>query len=215
MKLRPWIVLAALALWQVLRERQGSYLGTRTMKAIEDFKEKIGPVARAVQAETGISARLGTIQAALESAYGASDLSRPTASLDIYVSGKATHKGPANNIFGFKTGDAWINAGRTYVLVPTVDYYKKGQKMPNGEIATRDNQPLKWPAPFRAYASWEESYRDWARLMQTEKYAADGATDALGRDDLKGFGTALSKRYAPNQNYDIRLAVRGKEMGLA
>lgn len=189
-----------------------SVLGTRTMSVIDAFTAQLGPIADQVESETGISARLGQVQAALESSYGSSALSRPDAQLTILPAGVV---GPAYNIFGFKCGDAWLKAGNPYVLVPTVDYYKKGQKMPDGNIATADNQPLKWPAPFRAYASWEMSYRDWARLMQIPTYVNDGSLAALKADDLKQFGAALGIHYAPNQNYAQRIADRAAEMGLA
>lgn len=211
MNLRPLLILAALYVWSRLNAPK-NILGTRTLTVIEDFKKKIEPIAKAVEAETGYSARLGTLQASLESSYGNSDLSRPTAQLTILPAKKI---GPANNIFGFKCGEAWLKAGKPYVLMPTVDYYMKGQKMPNGQIAPRDNFPLKWPAHFRAYASWDESYRDWARLMGNAMYTADGAPAALKRDDLVAFGKALSIHYAPNQNYDARLASRAREMYLA
>jgi flagellar protein FlgJ len=180
------------------------------MEAIKDFVAKLAPVAKKVEAETGISARLGIYQADLESRHGMSDLSRPTAVHEVLP---AKTKGPANNIFGFKAGEAWLKAGRPYVLVPTMDYYKKGQKMPNGREAVAEGQGLKWPAPFRAYASWDDSYRDWARLMQTKMYVDDGALAALKKNDLVAFGKALSIHYAPNQGYDTRLAWRATEIG--
>lgn len=209
--MRPLLILAALIAWKWYQEQDGGkFLGSRTMEGIEEFKSRLRKVALDVQRETGFSARLGISQAALESKYGQSDLSRPTAKLLILP---AKVEGSANNYFGFKTGEAWIKAGRPYVMVPTWDYYKKGQKMPNGEIATKDGQALKWPAPFRAYASPEESYRDWARLMQIPVYVADGAPAALKADDLAAFGKALSIHYAPNQNYDTRLLGPAKEIG--
>lgn len=211
------LVLTALAIWRMISESDGpsSILGTRTMKAIEDFKSELQPTADDVEKNIGISARLGVVQAALESGYGNSDLSRKSANLEIMAQGKVVGHGPALNIFGFKTGQAWIDAGNIYVLLPTVDYYKAGQKMPNGEVAVKDGQALKWPAPFRAYHSWGESYRDWARLMGTPGYVADGALVALKEDDLQAFGDALSKRYAPNQDYAKRLSDRADAMGLA
>lgn len=188
-------------------------LGTRTSQAMKDFTTALQPIADKVQSETGISARLGMIQSALESSFGASQLSRPDAKLELRNSFYTI--GPALNLFGFKCGDAWLNAKKPYVLVPTIDYYAKGQKMPDGNVATKDNQPLKWPAPFRAYGSWEESYRDWARLMQIPMYVQDGALAALKADDLDKFGAALEIHYAPNQGYAQRISDRADQMGLA
>ncbi len=212
------LILAGLYLLYYLRENASSdtstaILGTRTVSQIQAFKDALAAVANAVESETGIVAALGVTQAALESSYGNSDLSRPSAVLSIYVSKAVVRQGPANNLFGFKTGSAWINAGNAYVLVPTTDYYAAGKKMPDGNVSPRDNFPLKWPAPFRAYDSWEASYRDWARLMQTASYIADGSMDALTSGDMQAFGVAMAKRYAPNQNYDQRLIARAVEMG--
>ena len=208
--MRGLLILAALVAWRWYQEKAGGALGGRTVEAINAFKAKLAKVAKEVEAATGISARLGIYQASLESGYGGSELSRPTAKLTILPSNTV---GPANNIFGFKTGEAWIKAGRPYVMMPTWDYYRKGQKMPNGEIATKDGQALKWPSPFRAYASWDDSYRDWARLLQTPTYVADGTLTAVKKDALEEFGKALGIHYAPNQNYASRLAARAKEMG--
>jgi flagellum-specific peptidoglycan hydrolase FlgJ len=186
-------------------------LGTRTMSAMNDFVSKLQPIADQVESELKISSRLGMIQASLESSYGTSKLSRPDAQLTILP---ANVVGPALNIFGFKCGSAWLTAGKPYVMIPTKDYYAKGQKMPDGNVATSDNQALTWPAPFRAYPSWEASYRDWARLMQIPMYVADGALDALRADDLDKFGAALEIHYAPNQDYAQRISDRAAEMGL-
>lgn len=210
----PLAILAILAIYKIATSgRTLQLLGTRTVQAIDDFKKKLLPVAKAVEAETGIRKEPGIVQASLESNNGMSDLSRPTAVHAIFIQGKVVRNGPANNIFGFKTGEAWINGGKPYVMIPTTDYYKKGQKMPDGNVAVKDNQPLKWPAPFRAYDNWDESYRDWARLMQTAGYINDGALDALKKGDIKAVGLALSKRYAPNQNYDQRMAARAEVIG--
>jgi flagellar protein FlgJ len=183
------------------------------MEGIAGFKEKLRGVANAVQKETGISARLGVAQAALESAYGGSELSRPTAKLAIQSTRGPLPVGPANNLFGFKTGEAWIKAGNAYVMIATKDYYKAGQKMPDGNTATKDGQALVWPAPFRAYPSWDASYRDWARLMQIPMYVNDGALAALKADNLDAFGKALSIHYAPNQSYDKRLLGPASNIG--
>lgn len=210
MYLRPLFILLALYVAKKFADSGESILGSRTVQA-KDFQDTVTPVAVAVENETGISGRLGIIQASLESKNGGSDLSSKDAQLAILP---GTAIGPALNIFGFKTGDAWMKGKQPYVLMPTTDYYMTGNKMPNGLLAPSDNFALKWPAPFRAYPSWEASYRDWARLMQTPGYVADGALDALKQDDLEAFGIAMSKRFAPNQNYGARIASRASSMGL-
>ncbi len=177
----------------------------------EQFVSTLKPIALAVQSETGISSRLGIIQASLESKNGGSHLSDPMQKLMI-LPGDAL--GAACNIFGFKCGDEWIKNGNPHVMAPTLDFYRKGQKMPNGGISPADEYGLIWPASFRAYDSWEASYRDWARLMQVPMYVKDGALAALKADDLFGFGKALSIHYAPNQGYDKRLGDRAVALGM-
>jgi flagellar protein FlgJ len=190
-RLRPLLWVGILAAVGYLVEK---------MKSAGDYRQyfvgTLRQIADKVERETGISAKLGIVQAALESNYGTSTLSKPDASLTILPGGAI---GPANNIFGFKTGSAWLKAGKPYVSLPTTDYDAQGKA-------------VKGLQPFRAYVSWEESYRDWARLMQTPMYAEDGSLEALKTGDLEAFGEALGVHYAPNQGYGARLAARATEM---
>jgi flagellar protein FlgJ len=188
---RPLFILAVLTAFAYLARMLKGNMDAKTY-----FVGTLRAIADKVETETGISARLGVIQAALESAYGTSMLSKSDANLTILPS---KSQGPAFNIFGFKTGEAWVKAGRPYVMMPTTDY-------------GADGKPFKAMQPFRAYPSWADSYRDWARLMQTPMYVADGALTALKAGDMAKFGAALGKHYAPNQDYGTRLAARAKEM---
>lgn len=166
------------------------------MSAVKNFKEKLGPIAAKVEAETGIKAKLGMGQAAHESAYGTSLLSRPDAVLTIMRDNvQGPSKGPANNLFGFTAEPPtyWRKQGRPFVSMNTHEY-KAGAR-------------ITLERPFRAYQSWEESYRDWARLMQTEHYVKAGALDALKAGDSAAFAKAMGKAgYATDPNYEAKIA---------
>lgn len=172
------------------------------MGKMEKFKAMIGPVAAAVERETGINAKLGMGQAAHESGYGASGLSSPDSKLEIRIDAPGTPPynstvlriGPANNFFGFtaELGTYWRSQNRPYVLMPTTEW--------------KDGKPYKTTRPFRAYSSPEESYRDWARLMQTPAYVKAGAPVALKAGDVAGFAEAMRKvGYATDPTYAAKL----------
>lgn len=171
--------------------------GTRTVSAIADFIAKLGPIAAAVEKETGISAKLGMAEAAEESRYGLSELARPDGVLTVFPSGISA---PANNLFGItaEEGTYWRNQNQPYVLMPTHEWVKQADGTTQ-EIATT--------RPFRAYLSWDASYRDWARLMQTKNYVDAGALAALKAGDPVAFGQALNKAgYATDPNYGNKIA---------
>lgn len=150
-----------------------------------EFIARLRPVALAVERETGIKADLGMIQAAHESAWGTSGL---------------TDK--ANNLFGFtaELGTYWRTQGRAFVEMPTTEW--------------KGGAAYKTTRPFRAYASWEESYRDWARLMQIPHYAA--ALPFARAGNLKGFAAALQAAgYATDPAYASKLEGVARAAGLA
>lgn len=96
----------------------------------------------------------------------------------------------ANNLFGF-TGDSWKKAGK-----------------PVYEIDTREFLDGKWVTvkrPFRLYQSWEESYRDWARLISTaSRYRK--AYAAAKEGNLSKFASELQKGgYATDPTYANKL----------
>lgn len=150
-----------------------------------EFFTRLRPVALAVERETGIKADLGMVQAAHESAYGTSGLTQK-----------------ANNLFGFtaELGTYWRTQGRAFVEMPTTEWKAAGA--------------YKTTRPFRAYASWEESYRDWARLMQIPHYAK--ALPFAKAGNLKGFAAALQAAgYATDPAYAAKLEGVARAAGLA
>lgn len=178
------LVLSGFAAYIIVMQRNQASSASVPTSKAEFFT-RLRPIASAVEAETGIKADLGMTQAAHESAYGTSQLTQKS-----------------NNLFGFtaELGTYWRTQGRPYVEIPTTEYAAGGQS--------------KLTRPFRAYASWEESYRDWARLMQTPHYA--NALSAARRGDLKGFATALqSAGYATDPLYAAKLESVARAGGLA
>ena len=145
-----------------------------------DFVSRLRDIARRVESSgaidtytgrlvpPGIKADFGVAQLAKESRYGTSD--------------KALL---ANNLAGFTAEDGtyWATKKFPRKLFPTKEEI-------SGKLvdATR---------PFRAYASWEESYVDWARLLHT-KYPLAFASSVSG--DFVGFANGL-KGYATDSGY--------------
>lgn len=195
---RPLLWFGAVVLFEMVKRRMQKSMGPFTL---QQFTVALKPVADAVEKETGIKASYGIAQAAHESRMGNSALSSPGAGLMIFpVNGT----GPANNLFGFtaEVGTYWRTRSNPYVEMPT----KEWDKASKSYITVR--------RPFRAYASWDLSYRDWARLMQTTHYA--GALKALKGGTFEQFAQALlDAHYATDPKYKIALMGVGKSMGLA
>jgi flagellar protein FlgJ len=158
---------------------------TPVPKSKAEFFTLLRPVALAVERETGIKADLGMVQAALESAYGTSGLTQK-----------------ARNLFGFtaELGTYWRTQGKAFVEMPTTEYGVGGN--------------VKLTRPFRSYTSWDESYRDWARLMQTPNYAK--ALPLAKAGNLKGFAAALQAAgYATDPAYASKLEGVARAAGIA
>lgn len=154
-------------------------------KSKAEFFTLLRPVALAVERETGIKADLGMVQAAHESAYGTSGLTQK-----------------ARNLFGFtaELGTYWRTQGKAFIEMPTTEWKAAGA--------------YKTTRPFRSYASWDESYRDWARLMQTPHYSK--ALPLAKAGNLKGFAAALQAAgYATDPSYAVKLEGVARAAGLA
>ncbi|MBA3599292.1 MAG: flagellar assembly peptidoglycan hydrolase FlgJ, partial [Methylibium sp.] len=108
----------------------------------ENFIARHSESAEKASADTGIPAAFILSQAALESGWGKRDIR--------HADGSASH-----NLFGIKAGANWKGA---VAEVTTTEYI--------------DGEPRKVTAKFRAYASPEESFRDYAQLIKNSpRYA--------------------------------------------
>lgn len=133
------------------------------------FVARVWPDALAASQETGIPARFLVAHAALETGWGKSEPRRADGS-------------PSFNLFGIKAGRKW--AGDS-VLASTTEYI--------------DGQSLRKNESFRAYGSYTEAFRDYARLLkENPRYksvlaAENGAQFAQG---LQQAGYATDPLYA-------------------
>jgi flagellar protein FlgJ len=140
---------------------------------VQDFQEKLAAHAEEASRTTGIPAKFMLGQAALESGWGKHVIKRSD--------GSSSH-----NLFGIKAGPNW--KGKTVNAV-TTEYV-------NGV-------PQKRVEKFRAYDSYADSFRDYAKMLRSnpryEKVLANAS-------DLKGFAQGLQRAgYATDPHYAAKL----------
>ncbi|MGE8677707.1 MAG: flagellar assembly peptidoglycan hydrolase FlgJ [Achromobacter marplatensis] len=161
------------ALLNVMRNNRAS---DRALAAAEgapehvvDFVSKMSRAANLASQQSGVPARLIMGQAALESGWGQREIK--------HADGSTSY-----NLFGIKAGASW--KGKV-VNVLTTEY--------------EDGVAKKVTQPFRAYASYEESFSDYARLIgNSPRYEA--VTQARNEVDaarkIQDAGYATDPRYA-------------------
>ena len=153
-------------------------IGNRGSQAphVRSFQEKLSSHAEEASLATGIPAKFMLGQAALESGWGKREI-------------KGRDGTNSHNLFGIKAGGDW--KGKT-VDATTTEYI-------NGKPQTRVEK-------FRAYDSYADSFKDYARLLSSnpryeKALAAANGTDAAGF--AKGWQRA---GYATDPNYASKLA---------
>lgn len=153
---------------------------------VVDFVSQMGDAALAAARASGVPARLILGQAALESGWGKREIR--------YPDGRTSY-----NLFGIKAGAGW--QGKV-VNVMTTEYV--------------DGQARKLMQPFRAYASYEDAFTDYARLIgDSPRYEsvtlARDENDAARRIQRAGYAT--DPRYA-DKLIDIMGQMQGRRAGV-
>ncbi|MES2098360.1 MAG: flagellar assembly peptidoglycan hydrolase FlgJ, partial [Pseudomonadota bacterium] len=139
----------------------------------QEFLRMHPEAAAGAEAETGIPATFMVAQAAHESGWGRREIRN--------ADGTSAH-----NLFGIKAGASWRG--------------KVAQVMTTEVI---DGQPRKVMAKFRAYASYDESFRDYAQLMKNNPRYAKVLTAG---NDAQGFAQGLQRAgYATDPAYADKL----------
>ena len=139
----------------------------------EEFLRMHQQSAAGAEAQTGIPATFMVAQAAHESGWGKHEIRN--------ADGSSSH-----NLFGIKAGANW-----------------KGQVTRVVTTEVIDGQPRKVVARFRAYASYDESFRDYAQLMKDNpRYSQVVAAG----NSAQGFAQGLQKAgYATDPAYAAKL----------
>jgi len=138
-----------------------------------DFVQTHQSAARAAEAQTGIPAAFMLGQAAHETGWGQREIRNADGS-------------SANNLFGIKAGAGWKGA---VAEVTTSEYV--------------DGAARKLTQKFRSYASPEESFRDYARLMKDSSRYAPVLAQA---GSIEGFAQGLQRAgYATDPAYADKL----------
>lgn len=146
---------------------------------VQSFIQKHDAAAKAASAETGIPASFMLAQAAHESGWGKREITAKD--------GTSSH-----NVFGIKATGSWTGK---VAEVPTTEYV--------------DGKAHKVMAKFRAYGSYEEAYKDYAKLMSGNARYRDVVAQAQqgGAAGAEGFARGLQKAgYATDPDYASKLA---------
>jgi peptidoglycan hydrolase FlgJ len=152
---------------------EGSRSGGSQSAHVRQFQDKLGAYAEEASRTTGIPAKFMLGQAALESGWGKREI--------VGADGSASH-----NLFGIKAGPGW--KGKV-VEAATTEYV-------NGAPHTRMEK-------FRAYDSYADSFRDYARLLRSNPRYESVLANA---QDVNGFAQGLQKAgYATDPNYAAKL----------
>jgi flagellar protein FlgJ len=146
-----------------------------------EFVRSHQDAARAAEATSGIPAAFTVAQAAHESGWGQREIRN--------ADGTSSH-----NLFGIKAGAGWSG--------------------PIAEITTTEwigGEPQKVSAKFRSYASYDEAFRDYAKLMkESPRYAgvvAQAAQAPASAASAAGFASGLQRAgYATDPAYAAKLA---------
>lgn len=138
-----------------------------------EFLRRHQSAARGAEAESGIPANFMVAQAAHESGWGKHEIRN--------ADGSSSH-----NLFGIKAGAGWT--GKVAEVMTT-------------EVI--DGQPRKVMAKFRAYASYDDSFKDYATLMKNNpRYAKVVAAG----NSAQGFAQGLQRAgYATDPAYADKL----------
>lgn len=136
----------------------------------EDFVNALAPAASKVASELGVDSRVLLAQAALETGWGQKMI-------------RSQQGSESHNLFGIKTSQDWSGS---HVEVSTLEY--------------RQGTVQREKAQFRAYESFEESFRDYANLLRSQGRYSDvlnaGHDGELFAERLQEAGYATDPAYA-------------------
>lgn len=191
-------------------------VGTLTGNKQQDFVTQMTPIAAQIQASNAIDPLVTMTQAALESGWGTSGLTRK-----------------ANNLYGF-TGDAALNtwlaqnglftntdmqtilgmdtSAAPFILMQTHEsatshsqyFTRAGDIISQSQNSDGTYDLMVW-RPFRRYDSWLASVQDWAHLISTTPRYAAAYADAKAGDATAFANDVAAAGYATEPDYATQL----------
>jgi flagellum-specific peptidoglycan hydrolase FlgJ len=191
-------------------------VGTLTGNKQQDFITQMTPVAAQIQQQYGIDPLVTMTQAALESGWGTSGLTKQANNLYGYTGDDALNawlvqQGVAANtdmgtILGMDTSAAPFIMMQTHESSPTHALYFT---RPNDIISQTQNADgsydlMVW-RPFRKYDSWLSSVQDWAHLIATSPRYAAAYADAKAGDANSFANDVAAAGYATETDYASQL----------
>lgn len=146
-----------------------------------DFVQLHGSAAKAAQSQSGIPAAFMIGQAAHETGWGKQEIRN--------ADGSNSH-----NLFGIKAGAGWTGAVAEITTTEVVD-----------------GQAQKVSAKFRSYPSYQDAFRDYAKMLtESPRYAgvaAQAAHGAASAASAAGFAQGLQRAgYATDPAYADKLS---------
>jgi len=144
-------------------------LGKTEFTSAEEFVEHMLPIAEKVSQQTGVDPRLLVAQAALETGWGKHQIKNED--------GSTSH-----NLFGIKANNSW-QGDRAKVM--TSEYEQGSVKRIN--------------ADFRAYSSYEESFKDYIGFISDNHRYRDAVKNA--HDPSRYINELQQAGYATDPNY--------------
>ncbi|WP_041741327.1 flagellar assembly peptidoglycan hydrolase FlgJ [Collimonas fungivorans] len=150
----------------------GRNAGTGPQAYVDQFLSRMTAPAQAASRASGVPSQLILAQAALESGWGKREI-------------KGADGSGSHNLFGIKAGKGWKGP---VVQAATTEYV--------------DGLPQQTTASFRAYASYEEAFSDYARFLAgNPRYAQVLAT----RDPAEAAHGLQRAGYATDPQYGEKL----------
>lgn len=138
------------------------------------FVQQLLPIAESVAEELGVDPRVMVAQSALETGWGQKMI-------------RGEDGRPSYNLFGIKAGDSW-----------------QGERVSVSTLEFRDGAMQREQASFRAYGSFEESFRDYVDLLRSQPRYAPALQHAANAD---AFGQHLQDAgYATDPDYADKIS---------
>jgi hypothetical protein len=182
------------------------------------FVTAMTPIAEAVRARWGVDPLITITQAALESGWGASGLTKKANNLYGYTGGAQLNAWLASKGLDQNTSMDTIRSmdlsAAPFIIMKTHEEVSAGPhayfERPGDLVSQSGTDAVVW-RPFRRYDSWESSVQDWVQLLRRSRYVNAWKDAQAG--DLQAFSNDIyAAGYATESDYPSQLVSVGSEV---